>query len=152
MTKELAKFSQYLSKYFAENKLHAVITSAVRTSERQLDLIKERIERHGMSSEFPELANAGVADTAKWIKAFEWLKQHRIPVDPPADYTRGDGNSVRGSLHLRGLALDLSGGNLDVLANHLANFWDWSEKHPFDGLKVAGLLREGDCVHISLSE
>jgi hypothetical protein len=152
MTTELAGFAKNLSSYFQANKMTALITSAVRTSSRQLDIIKQRITEHDMLSAFPGLADAHIADTAKWISAWQWLKAHHVPVNPPADYVDEDGNIVGGSLHLKGMALDLVADNLDALKTAIESFEAYgTSKKSNDGLRIIGVLREADCVHISLS-
>jgi len=151
LTDELSEFAQTLSKYFADNNLQALITSGVRTSARQLDLIKERITQYGQLAQFPELADAQVSDTAKWLPAWQWLKARHVPVNPPADVAGEDGAKFGGSLHLKGLALDLVADDLDALKLALEGYRTSKVAGSTD-LSIIGLVRERDCVHISLSE
>jgi len=151
MTKEMAQFVKSLSGYFAENNLQGLITSGVRTSTGQLEIIKQRIAERGMMGSFPGLASASIRDTTKWIAAWEWLKARHVPVNPPADYVNDNGDRVGGSLHLKGLAVDLIANDLDDLHQALQQFAQSpANKANKRGLRVVGLVREADCVHVSL--
>lgn len=152
MTKDLAAFAKNLSGYFSANNIQGLITSAVRTSTGQLDIIKQRIAERGMSSSFPALASASIRDTSAWIEAWEWLKAHHVPVNPPADYVNEDGSHVSGSLHLKGLAIDVIADDLDGLRDALAGYAESAANNAKKGLHVIGLVRERDCVHISLGK
>ncbi len=151
MTTSLAKFAQTLSKYFSVNKMQALITSGVRTSAKQLDIIKERIAEYGQLASFPDLKTASVADTAKWHSAWEWLKARHVPINPPADIANEDGSVVGGSLHLKGLAMDVVSDDLGALKQAIELYKTESEKTHTNGLHISGLVRERDCVHISLA-
>lgn len=105
-----------------------------------------------MMNQFPGLAAASIRDTALWQGAWEWLKVRRVPINPPADYVDDDGKKVGGSLHLKGLALDLVADDLDALKKGLEAFMHSPEHRKQRGLKITGLVREPDCVHISLSK
>ncbi len=151
MTAPLAKFAQTLSNYFSVNKMQALITSGVRTSAHQLDIIKERIAEYGQLDNFPGLKSASVADTAKWLSAWQWLKARHVPVNPPADVTNDEGNHVGGSLHLKGLAIDVVSDDLDALKQAIELYKVELEKSHTKGLHISSTLRERDCVHISLA-
>jgi hypothetical protein len=152
MTKDMAKLAQDISKYFAENNMQALITSGVRTSKGQLELIKDRIAERGMMAQFPGLATASIKDTAIWESAWEWLKARRVPINPPADYVDDDGKKVGGSLHLKGLAMDLIADDLVALKKGLEQYALSQEHRKRKGLKITGLVLEPDCVHISLAK
>ena len=149
LTDELADFARGLSLYFSRNHLQAMITSGVRTGDRQLDIIKQRIAAYGMTNAFPGLANATVADKGVWSPAWEWLKAHRVPVNPPADYMDDGGNIVGASLHLKGLAIDVVADNLDALKDAIIAYANSGRFA--GGLRISGLTRERDCVHIALT-
>lgn len=151
LTGELAGFARTLSQYFSQNHMQAMITSGVRTGDRQLEIIKDRIQACGMTSEFPGIRTATVRDKNIWEPAWEWLKARHVPVNPPADYVDDDGNKVGGSLHLKGLAVDLVSDNLDALKSALELFVD-SKAAKSSPLQVIGLVRERDCVHVSLAK
>ena len=152
MTKDMAKLAHDLSKYFAENNMQALVTSGVRTNKGQLELIKDRIAERGMMKMFPGLAEASIKDTALWTGAWEWLKARRVPINPPADYVDDDGKKVGGSLHLKGLAMDLIADDLDALKSALQTYVASPEHRTRKGLKITGIVREPDCVHISLAK
>lgn len=151
LTRELAGFAKSLSQYFAANRMQAMITSGVRTGDRQLEIIKERIQQYGVASEFPGILSAELRDKNIWEPAWEWLKARHVPVNPPADYIKDDGNKVGGSLHLKGLALDLVSNNLDALKTAVESFVD-SKSAKSSGMQIVGIVRERDCVHISLAK
>jgi hypothetical protein len=151
MTTPLAKFVQTLSKYFSDNKMQALISSGVRSSARQLDIIKERIAEYGQLANFPELKTAAVSDTAKWLSAWQWLTARHVPVNPPADITNDEGSKFGGSLHLKGLAMDVVSDDLDALKQAIEVYKIESEKTRSKGLHISSTLRERDCVHISLT-
>lgn len=152
MTKDMAKLAQDISKYFAENNMQALVTSGVRTNKGQLELIKDRIAERGMMKSFPGLASATIRDTALWTGAWEWLKTRRVPINPPADYVGEDGKKIGGSLHLKGLAMDFIADDLDALKTALQAYMASPEHRKRRGLKITGLVREPDCVHISLAK
>ncbi len=152
MTKDMAKLAQDISKYFAENNMQALVTSGVRTNKGQLDLIKDRIAERGMLKNFPGLVAATIKDTALWTGAWEWLKSRRVPINPPGDYVNDDGKKVGGSLHLKGLAMDLIADDLDALKEALQAYMASPEHKKRRGMKITGLVREPDCVHISLAK
>ena len=149
LTDELADFARDLSIYFSRNHFQAMITSGVRTGDRQLDIIKQRIVAYGMMNAFPGLANATVTDKEIWSPAWEWLKAHRVPVNPPADYMDDGGNMVGASLHLKGLAIDVVADNLDALKDAIIAYANSGRFA--GGLRILGLTRERDCVHIALT-
>ena len=149
LTKDLAGFAHSLSHYFSAHGMSAMITSGVRTSDHQLEIIKDRIAQCGMSRAFPSLEAATVSNKSSWTPAWEWLKSHHIPVNPPADYVNEDGNIVGGSLHLKGLAIDVVSTDLDALRDALVASANAGVSG--GGLQITGLTRERDCVHISLS-
>ena len=149
LTPELANFASGLSTYCTEHHLNILITSGVRSSEGQLDIIKQKIIGAHMTGAFPGLMDATVADRAIWTPAWEWLKRQRIPVNPPADCIKHDGTEAGASLHVKGLALDVIGGNLDALTHALVKFASSPEAQ--GGLRMTSLTRERDCVHIALT-
>ena len=151
LTRELAGFAKSLSQYFSSNHMQAMITSGVRTGDRQLEIIKDRIQSYGMTSEFPGIMSATLRDKNIWEPAWEWLKSHHVPVNPPADYVDDEGNKVGGSLHLKGLAVDLVSDNLDALKSAIESYTD-SKQAKSSPLQVVGLVRERDCVHVSLAK
>lgn len=152
MTKDMAKLAQDISKFFAENNMQALVTSGVRTNKGQLELIKDRIAERGMMKNFPALASASIKDTAVWTEAWEWLKARHVPINPPGDYVNDDGQKVGGSLHLKGLAMDLIADDLDALKTALQSYMASPAHRTRRGMKITGLVREPDCVHISLGK
>lgn len=151
LTKDQAEFTRRLSDYLSANNAGALITSGVRTSSGQLDIIKQRISERGMLRSFPGLSSARLQDTNVWSNAWEWLKSRHIPVNAPTDYINGGGEKVSGSLHLHGLAIDLVANDLDGLKEALTNFANTS-KSKRGALRIAAIVREPTCVHLSLTK
>lgn len=149
LTDDLATFADGLAQYLATHHFQATITSGVRSSDRQLEIIKEKIARAGMSRAFPKLAYASVMDVDAWMPAWEWLKSRRIPVNPPATVVKSDGSEVGASLHTKGLALDVVSGSLNALTQILVQYGN--TQIPAGSLHMTSLTRERDCVHIALA-
>jgi hypothetical protein len=149
LTPELSDFAEGLTSYLASQGISVTITSGVRSGERQLELVKQRIAAYGMMSVFSGLSNASLEDKSAWAPAWEWLKAHHVPVDPPADFVDNNGNVISSSLHLKGLAIDLVAGNLDVLSRAIVRFANSGLER--SELRMTGITRERDCVHIALT-
>ncbi|HWF45298.1 MAG TPA: hypothetical protein VG537_11710 [Candidatus Kapabacteria bacterium] len=152
LTPELSDFAEGLTSYLTSQGISVTITSGVRSGERQLELVKQRIAAYGMMSAFPGLTSASLEDKSAWAPAWEWLKAHHIPVDPPADFVDNNGNVISSSLHLKGLAIDLVAGNLDVLSRAIVRYANSGLEATAAGeLRMTGITRERDCVHIALT-
>jgi len=125
---------------------NAVVTSGKRTSEGQLNIIKERVAQRGATSRFPKLEAASIIDTKIWLKAWQWLRHKHVPVNAPAAVP---GTEVRTSMHLKGLAIDFISSDLDHLRGLLADFSHskYANEAP---LHITGIVREPGCVHINL--
>jgi hypothetical protein len=149
LTNDLSDFANNLSSFFSAHHLQATITSGVRSGDHQLDIIKEKIARAHMLRAFPNLENATVADVNIWTPAWQWLKSRRIPVNPPANFINGEGNEIGASLHTKGLAIDLIGGNLDALTRAIVRYAN--SPLSLGPLRITSLTRERDCVHVALA-
>lgn len=149
LTKDLANFANGLSSFCSQHHLSVMITSGVRSGEGQLEIIKQKIAGAGMMHAFPGLMDATVQNRASWEPAWQWLKRQRFPVNPPADCVKQDGTEAGASLHVKGLALDVIGGNLDALTRALVRFASTPEA--YGPLRMTSLTRERDCVHIALA-
>ena len=151
LTDEQRALAASIADYLSAHHIQGVITSGLRSGERQLGLIKEKIARAGMMGAFPGLAAATLQDANIWAPAWHWLKVRRIPVDPPAGFMTRDGNTYQPSLHTRGLALDMIGGNLTTLAYVLLHYANDPRASYGAPLRITALTRERDCVHLSLA-
>ncbi len=147
LTDQLAAVGKAFGKYLEAHDAWAVITSGKRTSEGQLDIIKERIVERGAEAKFPNLEDASVADWKTWLKAWQWLRRRHVPVNAPAAVPGAD---VRTSMHLEGRAMDLISDNLDHLRGMLADFSrsKFARNAP---LHITAIVREPGCVHINLA-
>lgn len=133
------------------------VTSAVRTSEDQLRIIRKYLRAKGLDNKYPEAMTARVEDKTEdqsqfvWQKGWSALLNAGVIINPPLpavalmDYIR-DGVNKKGQLigmspHTRGTAIDLSG--LDSLKIVQA-------------LKLKGKIRgylverEQNCLHVDL--
>ncbi|GEM_PF-2192793 len=146
LTSSQAKVVKAFGDYLNAHDAFAIVTSGKRTSEQQLDIIKERISEHGADSKFPHLEQATLADTKIWLRAWQWLRRKHVPVNAPAEVPGAD---VRTSMHLKGLAIDFISDNLDHLRSMLADF-SRSKYATEAPLKITGIVREPGCVHINL--
>jgi hypothetical protein len=146
LTDSLVGVAKAFNTYLLAHQEFAVITSGKRTSEGQLDIIKERIAERGADSKFPRLEDATVANTKIWLRAWEWLRRRRVPVNAPAEVP---GAQVRTSMHLKGLAMDFISDNLDHTRAMLADFAH-SKYASAAPLHIIGIVREPGCVHINL--
>lgn len=146
LTENQAELIRNMSEYFAQIGKYAIVTSGTRSSESQLELIKQRIEEKGVSQKFPSLETAEMKDTSVWLKAWQWLRAKRVPINAPAPVK---GASVKISKHLSGRAIDLIGSNLDEL-KALINKYRASAAAKNTDVKIAGIVREPYCVHIDI--
>ena len=146
LTDAQAAFVKAFNDYLVSKGNYAIVTSGKRTSDQQLNIIKDRVEERGASSKFPRLEDATVADTKIWLKAWQWLRRKHVPVNAPAAVPGAD---VATSMHLKGLAIDFISSDLDRLRNWLASFAHSSYAKE-SKLQVAAIVREPGCVHVNL--
>lgn len=149
-TSELATFAQGLSDYLSRTHYHATVTSAFRSGDRQLEIIKDEVSRRGMMGRFAGLASATLSDKNAWMPAWQWLHACRVPVNPPADYISNEGNLVSGSLHLKGMAMDLVAPNMTGLSYAILKYAN-NYAPRTGGLHITAIVREARCVHLSLA-
>lgn len=144
LTEQQEEFAEAFAKYLAEQGKTAIVTSGKRSSESQLDIIKERIQELGVSKKFPALQNATVSNTKSWLAAWNWLRGKKVPVNAPAAVS-----GAKSSLHIEGRAIDMIASDLDQLKNWLTSF-SRSMYAKQTSLRIAGILREPGCIHVSL--
>jgi len=147
LTADQVDLVQHFSEYLTAHHETAVITSGERSPEGQLDIIRQRIEEHGATSQFPLLDSASPSDTKVWLAAWNWLRARRVPVNAPTDIA---GHDIKTSNHLKGLAIDFIAENLDRLSGWLADFSKSSYAKDAN-LKIVGIVREPGCIHINLA-
>jgi hypothetical protein len=146
LTDAQVAFIKAFNDYLVSKGNYAIVTSGKRTSDQQLNIIKDRVVEHGASSKFPKLEEATVADTKIWLKAWQWLRRKRVPVNAPAAVPGAD---VATSMHLKGLAIDFISSDLDNLRSWLATFAHSSYAKE-SKLHIAAIVREPGCVHVNL--
>jgi hypothetical protein len=136
---------QAFADYLASKNEWAIVTSGKRTSESQLDIIKQRIEEKGAEKKFPKLEDADVGDTKIWLAAWKWLRARRVPVNAPAAVP---GANV--SQHLTGHAIDFISDDLDHLRSLVSGFMKSKFAKQAD-YRISAIVREPGCVHINVS-
>ncbi|HWF43050.1 MAG TPA: hypothetical protein VG537_00255 [Candidatus Kapabacteria bacterium] len=146
LTDAQAAFVKAFNDYLISKGDYAIVTSGKRTSDQQLNIIKERVDERGASSKFPKLEEATIADTKIWLKAWQWLRRKHVPVNAPAAVPGAD---VAPSMHLKGLAIDFISSDLDNLRSWLASFIH-SPYAKESKLQIVAIVREPGCVHVNL--
>jgi hypothetical protein len=131
------------------------VTSALRTPEDQLRIIRKYLRAKGLDDNYPDAMTCGVhdkeGDQYVWQKAWSHLLNVGVIINPPQpavalmDYIRSGvnkkGQLIGMSPHTRGTAFDLSG--LDSLSI-------------VQSLKLKGkirsylLERENNCIHVDI--
>jgi len=144
LTDEQAKVVLAFNNYLKSRGQWAVVTSGKRTSENQLNIIKDKVADLGATQKFPQLEEASVMDTKIWLKAWQWLRAKHVPVNAPAAVP---GASV--SMHLKGQAIDFIAQDLDDLRSWFASYAKSSFAKQAD-LKITAIVREPGCVHVNL--
>ena len=147
LTADQVQFADRFNEYLSQRHEWAVMTSGERSPEGQLDIIKERIDERGATAQFPGLGDATLDQTNVWLKAWNWLRAHHVPVNAPADVP---GQAVRTSQHLKGMAIDFIGPTLNDVSGYLADYAK-SKLAKDAPLKIVGIVREPGCVHINLA-
>lgn len=146
LTDRQAEVVKAFDEYLKARGESAVLTSGKRTPESQLEIIKDRIEELGAVRRFKRLAEATVAEANVWLPAWRWLVARGVPVNAPAAVP---GRRVRTSAHLEGRAIDIISDDLDHLKGVVAGFM----RSPYAkqaNMKIAGILREPGCLHLTL--
>lgn len=155
----------YLDKYFEAANLKATVTSGERTSECQLDIIRQYAIRYKVDEEYPDILDCSVlgktiVDGVKyfaWQHAWSRLLNLGVIINPPLpakclfDYWRGSvnkkGTIIGYSPHYWGKAFDIGGG----LDHDISNEIEVVQKALNDkvqGLKGYLAERKNNCVHV----
>jgi hypothetical protein len=74
---EIERVVRELDGYFRNAKLQVILTSAVRTPEEQLRIIKEKAIAYGLNQKYPSIETATVDNVESWLGAWDELR-HRI--------------------------------------------------------------------------
>ena len=139
-----------LEVYFKEAKLRVQVSSAVRTPESQLDIIKRKAIQYGLDKKYPSIKTANVDDMESWRDAWdELLNVKGFIVNPPKAATcklgPRKGWLIRPSPHLQKKAFDLTGVPLKSIEDIVV-------KYKKNGGAVSQILveRVNNCVHIGI--
>jgi len=108
-----------LEPWFSAEGLPCVVTSGVRTAEKQLSIIVQKAIQHGIDQEFPQIKTATVEDVNSWINSWGKLLTVGEMINPPvpahAPYSY---NKPNGDVRPAGTFIDISdhmkGGAFDI--------------------------------------
>ena len=150
LTADMAELMANISKFMQKNNRYAIVTSGVRSGESQLELIKQRVEEKGGQKLHAGIFNATLKDSTVWAKAWRWLANKRVPINPPADIVQNGRVVKKSSAHLKGNAIDLISPNLKDLHKMLARYQASKEAKQID-TRITGIVLEPYCVHIVVS-
>jgi peptidoglycan hydrolase-like protein with peptidoglycan-binding domain len=136
-----------LDGYFGKANLKVTLTSAVRTPEAQLGIIKRAAARYGIDQKYPSIKTATVDNVESWLDSWdELLNYKKYIVNPPKPVTsRISGRYIGISPHMKGQAIDLSGANLDSIAAVVRTYCQ-------QGGAVSQILieRSNNAVHVGI--
>lgn len=108
--------------------VRAVVTSGIRTTQKQLSIIVEKAKLHGIDKEFPEILVATVDNVDSWIKSWGKLLVLQDVVNPPIparapfDYVKPNGDKRNAgtlidiSNHQKAHSFDIGKADLDIVA------------------------------------
>lgn len=113
-----------LDSYFRQANLKVRLTSAVRTAEQQLNIIKNAARKYKVDQKYPSIKTATVDNKESWIDTWdELLNRKGYIVNPPKPVTsRISGRPYDISPHMKGEAFDLSGADLDRIASVVQSY------------------------------
>lgn len=119
LTPEVERVVRELDAEFRAANLRVTLTSGLRTPDDQLRIIRNEAIKRGVHLKYPAIQTATVDDVESWLGAWdELLNRIGFIVNPPRDArSRITGKSYRPSPHTRGEAFDLSGADLNQIAN-----------------------------------
>jgi hypothetical protein len=149
LTENMAELMQSISGFMQKNNRYAILTSGVRSGESQLALVKQRIEEKGAEKQFAGIFNATLKDSTLWTKAWRWLANKGVPINPPADIVQNGRVVKRSSDHLKGHAMDLISPNLKDLYKQMQRYAASKEARQQD-LRITAVVLEPYCVHIKV--
>lgn len=141
--------------------VRAMVTSGIRTAQKQLDIIVDKSKRHGIDKDFPEILIATVDNVESWINAWGKLLVLQDVVNPPLpakapfDYVRPDGqkrnagNFIDISNHMKAHSFDIARADLDIITGIIQVTIDM-KRCP----TIKGYLKEpvNHAVHIDCQE
>lgn len=149
LTDDMAELATKIDQFFAKRNKYVIMTSGVRSGESQLSLIKQRIVEKGGVKLHPNIKSASMQDTTVWVKAWNWLRAKRVPINPPGDIRQAGRIVRKSSDHLKGKAMDFISPNLKDLHKMLTQFAASKEAKQLD-IKIRAVVLEPYCVHIAL--
>lgn len=151
-----------LDEYFRAGNHKAVVTSGKRDPEDQLRIIRQYLTRKGLAEKYAQAMTCGLdeKDTESnylWQMAWSNLLHIGVIINPPArakclmDYFKNGKNlkgiSLKPSVHFKGTAFDIGGGENGATDEAIIVQKAIDDKLP--GLAGYLLERENNCVHLN---
>ena len=137
-----------LDAHFSKANLRVTLTSGVRSPESQLSIIRSEAIKRGIDKKYPSIRTATVDDIESWRRAWdELLNREGFIVNPPKTTTSLiTGRSYSPSPHIAGTAMDLSGADLDRIADVVRGYCQ-------SGGAVSQILieRTNNAVHVGVA-
>jgi peptidoglycan hydrolase-like protein with peptidoglycan-binding domain len=137
-----------LDVHFKRANLPVTLTSAVRSAESQLNIIRSESSKRGIDQKYPAIRTATVDNIESWRGAWdELLNRHGFIVNPPKSTTsRITGRAYNPSPHIAGTAMDFSGADLDRIADVVRGYCR-------EGGQVSQILieRTNNAVHVGVA-
>jgi hypothetical protein len=138
----------------------AMVTSGIRTAQKQLSLIIDKAKLHGIDKTYPEILVATVDNVDSWRNAWSKLLTVGEMINPPKpaeclfDYMRNGekrsaGNLIDISNHMKAHSFDIARADLDIIAGII---------HTSIELKrcptIKGYLKESvnNAIHVDLQD
>lgn len=119
LTPPIEAAARALDAEFRRAGLKVTLTSALRTPQDQLRLIRDQTVKRGLDRLYPSIRHATVDNVESWIGAWDdLLHRQKYVINPPVDACSRivPGKCYGPSPHSSGLAFDLSGADLDRIA------------------------------------
>lgn len=149
LTPQIENVVRELDSYFRNANLKVSLTSAYRSPEEQLQIIRKQAIKRGIHRKYPSITTATVDDTESWLGAWdELLQRKKFIVNPPkpaCSRIHPKKKCYRPSPHSTGLAFDLSGADLGQISGVVRKY---CEEHR--SLRQILVERTNNAVHVGI--
>jgi hypothetical protein len=148
LTPQIEAAVRALDAEFRNDGLKVTLTSALRTPQDQLRLIREQAVKRGLDRLYPSILNATVDNVESWIDAWDdLLHRQKYVINPPVDACSRivPGKCYGPSPHSSGLAFDLSGADLDRVAEVVRGYCQRGGP-----LRQILIERKNNAVHVGI--
>ena len=142
-----------LDPFFEASGVVAIVTSGVRTAEKQLSLIIQKALKHGLDAAYPNIKSATVENVDSWKDPWGKLLCLGEMINPPVkamapfDYTRSDG-SPRKAGNMIDISNHMKEHSEDLSTPHPQQMTEYFVGHPMPSLEqvrkvIAGAIASG---------